>query len=68
MGIERLHKPKPSLLLFNMNLLSSFNPNVEIRTLYFLFCQVLVIALQRTADPGGLSCLRPHLDALAALI
>jgi hypothetical protein len=27
-----------------------------------------VIALQRTGDPGGLSCLRPHLDALAALI
>jgi hypothetical protein len=27
-----------------------------------------VIVLQRTGDPGGLSCPRPHLDALAALI
>jgi RING finger and CCCH-type zinc finger domain-containing protein len=26
-----------------------------------------VIALQRTGDPGGLSCLRPHLDVLAGL-
>jgi hypothetical protein len=46
----------------------SFNPNVDIRTLYFCCCQELVIALQQTEDPGGLSCLRPHLDVLAALI
>ncbi len=46
----------------------SLNPNVEIRTLHvFVLCQELVIALQRTGDPGGLSCLRPHLDALAGL-
>ena len=29
--------------------------------------QELVIALQRTGDPGGLSGLRPHLDVLAGL-
>ncbi len=48
-----------------MNLLSI--QILRFRTLYFLFCQELVIALQRTGDPGGLSCLRPHLDALAGL-